>query len=277
VIALKAARRPNVIDEVMGHVVCEQGSLAGFGEPDGVAVAVHWASSPVVSRSFRQLVRDLSSAGYRTVVVSACEAAEPLDWSGALAPETIVLRKPNFGYDFGSWAVALALLPAILRAPRVLLANDSVVGPFTDLDGVVADFESSTADVWALTDTRQFFHHLQSYFMGFKNGVLADPPLTRFWSGVRQERSKWEIIRHNELALSRLLYREGYVMQAAFRADDVVRPGENPVIRGWRSLLAMGFPFVKREIVRDPKVAPGGEFVAREVRSLFRTDLEDWV
>ena len=36
----------------------------------------------------------------------------------------------------------------------------------------------------------------------------------------------------------------------------VVAPGENPVIKGWWKLLERGFPFVKREIVRDPSVAP---------------------
>ena len=30
---------------------------------------------------------------------------------------------------------------------------------------------------FALTDNSQFGHHLQSFFLGFRNGVLAEPPL----------------------------------------------------------------------------------------------------
>jgi hypothetical protein len=274
---LSRSRRPVVMDEVIGQVLCESGSPLDFGTPDRVALLVHWSRSAKVSRSFRTMVRAFCDIGYQTVVVSACEAPEPLDWGGGLPPGVLVLRKPNIGYDFGSWAVGLGLLPSIASAPYVILANDSVVGPFTDLAGVVANFERTEGDVWGLTDTRQFFHHLQSYFLGFRHGVLAERPLQEFWAGVREERNKWEIIKHNELALSTLFYQEGYVTRSAFRADDVVAPGDNPVIRGWRPLLDLGFPFVKREIVREPAVAPHGELVAREVRSMFGVDLEDWV
>ncbi|MGI8666713.1 MAG: rhamnan synthesis F family protein [Jatrophihabitans sp.] len=269
--------RPAVVEDLVHQVVCEHGSPQDFGTPDRVALLVHWAQAPLVSRSFRELVRQLSDNGYRTVVVSAGEFDEPLDWGGALPADTIVLRKPNIGYDFGSWAVGLEVLPAIGDARYTILANDSVLGPFTDLAPLVADFESSIADVWGLTDTRQFSHHLQSYFLGFREGVLAERPLQDFFAGVRQERSKWEIIKHNELALSALLLREGYVTRSAFRGDDVVSAGENPVIAGWRQLIELGFPFVKRQIVADPSLAPRGELIAREVQAVFGARIDEWI
>ncbi len=221
--------------------------------------------------------RQLSSPGYRPVIVSAAEFEEPLDWAGTLPAESIVFRKPNIGYDFGSWAVGLELLPAIVQAPYVIMANDSLLGPFIDIGELLADFESSIADVWGLTDTRQFIHHLQIFCLGERNGVLAYRPLQDFFAGVRQERSKWEIIKHNELALSRLLHREGYVTRAAFRGDDVVDAGDNPVIAGWHGLIERGFPFIKRQIVNEPEIAPHGELIAREVQAIFGATLEDWI
>lgn len=266
-----------MLASLVSQVVCEHGSLREFGSPDRVALLVHWAQTPVVSRSFRVLTQQFAQHGYRTVVVSAAEFSQPLDWAGTLPAETIVLRKPNIGYDFGSWAVGLGLLPAISTAPYTILANDSILGPFRDIEPLLADFEASIADVWGLTDTRQFSHHLQSYFLGFRNGVLAERPLQDFFAGVRQERSKWEIIKHNELALSALLHREGYVTRSAFRGDDVVSAGENPVIAGWRKLLDLGFPFVKRQIVTDPTVAPHSELIAREVAAVFGARLDEWI
>lgn len=274
---LNRRSRPGVVADLVSQVVCEHGSPADLGQPERVAVLVHWAVQPVISRSFRELVRQLSSHGYRTVIVSAAEFDEPLDWSGTLPAESIVLRKPNIGYDFGSWAVGLGVLPAITQAPYVILANDSLLGPFTDIGDLLADFESSVADVWGLTDTRQFSHHLQSFFLGYRGGVLADRPLQDFFAGVREERSKWEIIKHNELALSRLLHREGYITRSAFRGDDVVDAGDNPVIAGWHGLIQRGFPFIKRQIVNEPEVAPHGGLIAREVRRIFGATLEDWI
>lgn len=271
-----AARRPRVLDEVAGQVSCEHGSLPD-DVPSRVAILVHFSMSPQVSRSFRTLVREFADAGYLPLVVSASPAPDPLDWGGGLPSQAVVLRKPNVGYDFGSWAVGLAALPAARHAAHVVLANDSVLGPFTSLAPHLAAFERSDADVWGLTDTRQYFHHLQSYFMGFRGGVLADKPLSRFWAERRHERTKWDVIRRNELAFNQLLHNEGYVTTAAFRADSVVAAGENPVIRAWWKLLELGFPFVKREIVTSPDVAPRSEWVAREVKAAFGVDIDDWM
>jgi lipopolysaccharide biosynthesis protein len=269
--------RPRVVDEVAGQIRWEQGFLSRDDTPERLALLVHWSDTAIVSRSFRTLVREFSDNGYLPVVISACEADGPLDWSGGLVSDAIVLRKPNVGYDFGSWAVGLDALPFAATAEHVVLANDSLVGPFSSLGPLLAQFESASADVWGLTDTRQYSHHLQSYFLGFRGGVLSEKPLQQFWANIRQERSKWDIIRHNELALSSLLRSEGYVTDSAFRSDEIVRSGDNPVISGWWPLLERGFPFVKREIVRDPTVAPRGEWIAREVEAVFGTHLEQWI
>lgn len=270
------ARRPRVLDEVAGQVRREHGELPDQA-PDRVAVLVHFSASARVSRSFRALVREFADAGYLPLVVSAATTPEPLQWGGGLPDQAVVLRKPNIGYDFGSWAVGLQALPELARSAHVVLANDSVLGPFQSLKPHLDAFECSDADVWGLTDTRQYFHHLQSYFLGFRRGVLAEKPLARYWADRRVERTKWDIIRRNELALSQLLQDEGYVTTAAFRADDVVAAGENPVIRAWWTLIENGFPFIKREIVTNPSVAPRSEWVAREVKAYFDEDVNEWL
>ncbi len=269
-------RRPRVLDEVAGGVRCEHGSLPESA-PDRVAILVHFSRSQHVNRSFRILVREFTDAGYLPLVVSACPAPYPLDWGGGLPPQAVVLRKPNIGYDFGSWAVGLAALPAVKSSEHVVLANDSVIGPFTSLAPHLAAFESTDADVWGLTDTRQYLHHLQSYFLGFRHGVLAEKLLSQFWAERRHERTKWDIIHRNEIALGQLLLNEGYVMASAFRADDLVPAGQNPVIRAWWKLIELGFPFVKREIVTNPTVAPRSEWVAREVRACFGVEIDEWI
>ncbi|MFN2518005.1 MAG: rhamnan synthesis F family protein [Jatrophihabitantaceae bacterium] len=266
-----------MLDEVAGQVRYEHGSAAEFGSPRRAAVLVHWSPSPVLSRSVTALAGQLSGAGYRLVLVSACESPQRLDWRGQRPRDAVVIRKPNAGYDFGSWAVALHELPALARAERVILTNDSMAGPFASIAGILARFESCSADVFGLTDTRQFFRHLQSYFLGFIDGVLAEPPLAAFFADIRQEETKWDVINRYELGLNRLFRDEGYGFVAGFRADEVVPAGDNPVIRGWWRLLERGFPFVKREILRNPAVAPRAEWVSREVAAVFGQRIEEWV
>lgn len=269
--------RPRVLDKVAGQVRFEHGSAVEFGRPVRAAVLVHWAPTPRLSRSVTTLANELSSAGYQPVLVSACEAPGPLDWRGKRPLDCVVIRKPNVGYDFGSWAVALHELPALATADRVILTNDSMVGPFGSLTDVISRFEATTADVFGLTDTRQFFRHLQSYFLGFTHGVLGDAPLSDFFADVREEQTKWDVINNYELGLNRLLRQEGYGITPGFRADDIVPAGENPVIRGWWRLLEEGFPFVKRQILTEPEVAPRAEWVSREVEAVFGERIEDWI
>lgn len=232
-----------------------------------------------MSRSVRVLVRSLQAHGYLVAIVSACEAPGPLIWPGDEVDldELVIVRKPNLGYDFGSWSIGLDALPDALSAPRVLLLNDSMAGPFTSLEPLLDQFDSTKADVWGLTDSYQFGHHLQSYCLGFTDGILQDRPLREFWDGVQHETDKDEIIRRNELGISRLLCEEGYAVTPAFAFEHVVAPSENPVIIGWRRLLQQGFPFVKREILRTPGVAPGGVHAPRVLRELFDVDVWDWV
>jgi lipopolysaccharide biosynthesis protein len=243
-----------------------------------VAVIAHWARTAHASKSVCSLVAELQACGYRVVVSSTCEAPEALVFSDpVLEDDLVVVRRPNVGYDFGSWSVALALMPEIATAERVILANDSMVGPFGRLGPFLELFESTAADSWALTDSRQYCLHLQSYFLGFRDGVLSAWPLRQFWAGVREEPEKLQTILQNEIGLSRLLHEEGYVQTAAFPSHTVVSPGQNPVIVGWKSLLERRFPFLKREILRDPAVAPDGEGAAQFVRQLLGIDVREWV
>ena len=159
----------------------------------------------------------------------------------------------------------------------MLLLNDSLAGPFQPIDRLLRHFDDSGADVWGITDTSQFGHHLQSYCLGFKNGCLGEAPIARFWREIRVERSRDDVIWRYEIGLSRLLRRERFSVDAAIRYPSVVRDGENPTIIGWRHLLDLGFPFVKRQLLREPEVAPDGSKVREEVERKFGVDVDEWL
>lgn len=263
--------------KVAGRLRHEQGPAF---EPAGprIAVVVHWSDRPELSRSVQELLAQFTAADYRVVLVSAAECAEPLVFSRGGLDAVTVFRRPNIGYDFGSWASLLHAYPEVLQAPRVILANDSLVGPFDSLAPILQGFEECPTDIWGITGTTQDAAHLQSHMVGYKDGVLAEPVLRRFWNDVRVERSKRELIWRYEIGLSQLAYAEGYLLAAHFPWNWVTSLGGNPTSAGWRRLILRGFPFVKRELVlRPPPEVPDARDIPDVVMSTWGENVYDWV
>jgi lipopolysaccharide biosynthesis protein len=264
--------------DVQSDAVRVEGGPDGRAGPetDKVAVIAHWSADATVSRSVATLVSNLEESGFGVIVVSSAPTELSLVWPGASPAGVTVVRRPNVGYDFGSWSTALDRFPRIRDARRVLLMNDSLAGPFAPIDGLLDRFSASAADVWALTDTMQFGYHLQSYCLGFTNGCLRERPLEEFWHDIRVEPSRDDVIWHGEIQLSRILSRERFIMEAAFPHQRIVPEGKNPTIIGWRRLLELGFPFVKRQLLREPDLVPDGTSIPLKVRELYGIEVAAW-
>lgn len=276
---LWAGRGPLVLEAQSPAAVRVEGDdpTGEVGAVDRIAVLAHWSPDARVGRSATQLMAALAGGGYGVVLVSTSVGTGHLEWAVERPPGVTVLRRPNIGYDFGSWATALDRFPAIATSPYVLLLNDSLVGPFQPIDHLLERFDQSAADVWGMTDTTQFRHHLQSYCLGFKGGSLREPSLSRFWRTIRVEGSREDVIWRYELGLSQLLDRERFVTEAAIPYWRVVGEKQNPTILGWRRLLDEGFPFVKRQLLREPHIAPEGAQVSAEIRRRYGVEVDDWM
>lgn len=247
-------------------------------DEERVAVFAHWSKDERLTQSVSRLARQLIDRGYFVLLSSASPAARPLSFSEPLpAGRYAVMRKPNIGYDFGSWSAAMLAQPQIFDAGRVLQVNDSLVGPFNPLDEILQHFEETACDWWGMVRSVQFTPHMQSFFLGFTPAVLQSQVFQEFWSSVRVESTKTDVIHRYELGLSRLLESESFASEAFLEAHGLPELGENPLISGWEASLRLGVPFVKRELVRNPAIAPGGERVSVVVRDMFEADLADWI
>jgi lipopolysaccharide biosynthesis protein len=243
-----------------------------------VAVLVHWSADGSVSRSVSETVQQLDRMGYRVAIGSTCEAPGPLTWQHGRPDSVAVYRRPNVGIDFGTWGAMLTAYPGLRSADRVLLLNDSLVGPFAPIDGIIGAFEGADCDVWGLVDSNQMSPHFQSHFVGYRGGVLTDAPLVHFWSNIRLQRSKETMIRRYERGLYPLLQRVGYRLGVGFPWQRVVANGQNPTIHGWRRLLAHGFPWVKRELIWKPyHLLTDADDVPAVVAQRFGADISEWL
>lgn len=245
--------------------------------PSRVAILAHWSQQPAVSRSVEEFLAQLRGAGFDIIVSSSADCVEPLKWT-ALPVGATVYRRPNLGYDFGSWSQVLDLHPGIRSADIALLVNDSLVGPFAPLDPLLDQMAADPRKVWGLVSTSQDAQHLQSHFIAFKQSVLQDEALRRFWDGIRIEPSKRKLVKRYEIGLAWTLLRAGIGVSAGFDWEQVVLPGGNPTSQGWRRLLLLGFPFVKRELVlRPPPEVPDAADIPDVVRTLFGQEVMEWV
>ena len=209
-----------------------------------------------------------------------------------------VLVRRNVGYDFGAMREGLSHW----RLPRaetrsVLLVNDSLVGPFTPLEPILARADLSQADVWGATDSPQRSHHLQSFFLLAGREALTSQAWASFWGDVRPVLSKEWIIAKYEIGLTRRLKKGGLRLRALFPYETLVaglapfegserrraqaarlrrvlrRGGKlNPTADLWRELLRAGFPFVKRELLG---ANPGQVADVQEWREEAGVELDD--
>jgi hypothetical protein len=257
--------------------------------PDGavplgerVAVFVHFDREGAVSREVAATLAALRAAGFSVVFVSNAGMLKPASRAllGPLCAAILVRR--NLGWDFAAVADALAQL----GLPRpgtsmLLLVNDSIIGPLggpaqpNPLASVLARIDFSHADLWGATENQQIHPHLQSFFLAAGPRALAHPAWAAFWRTVRPVASKTWVIRRYEVGLTRSLRRAGLRCRPLFSEAEMLallpetaegaqgvqlqrirrslaeQRRLNPTLDLWRELLLAGFPFIKRELLRD--------------------------
>lgn len=272
-------REPHVTSALHRHL-SPQLRWEGGRMPHGVtkaALVAQFSTTAKLSKSTSELVRELNRNGYFVVLSAACPDPSPLEWHGETPSDVAILRKPNIGYDFGSWAVALAEEPKLLTVDHLLIVNDSMLGPFWSLKSVIQGFESSFGEAWGLTRTHQFEPHVQSFFMGFHKPVVSSPVFHDFWGQVRVEPDKGSVIRRYELGLARLLFVEGFVTTAHIDGAVAAGFGENPSLLGWRKLLELDVPLIKRELIAHPQLFVHGDRIPGILEREFQIDITEWL
>lgn len=282
---------------------------------DKVCVFVHYDKGGLLRPHARRYLDALVAEGFCIVFVSnSAMAQESLEHLSRRCVR--ILLRDNRGYDFAAYRdgiLSLAIQPGL--PAMLLLANDSVYAPLSPLAGLFNGMDFAAADVWAATDSWQRRYHLQSYLVGFGPAALAHPSFLAFWHQVRNVKSKWAVVKHYEIGLTRAMQAAGMRCSAVFdyqslmrRAQAIVeaeeapppntmaallrtsaerarrtaagRSAANPVIDLWMLLAEAGGPFLKRELVRDdptrvPDIYSWHRIVQDRSPVLYREMIED--
>lgn len=188
-----------------------------------VAVLLNFDRASIVHRYVLHQVEALAAAGFAVIFVTNSRqlSAENL---ARLAPHChAVVRRRNRGYDFGAWRDAIVGLTDTEDMETLLLANDSVYGPFGPLDRVIGRMGAAEADFWALTDSWQRRFHLQSYFMVVHRRALQSAAWQRFWADFHHSANKEFVVRQYEIGLTQVMLRAGLRCRALYAYDRLAR------------------------------------------------------
>ncbi len=269
-------RGPLVSEVSRGKVRIERGEPAGVAARGRVALVAQFSMGPDQPMSLSKYLEALERNGYATVVISTCDSAEPLRFPHGIPEATVVMRRPNLGYDFGSWATALGCIPGVREAPVVLLTNDSLLGPFAPIDHLLEWAAEPGPDIRGLTASYQFARHIQSFFLAFRGGILADRPWVDFFNDVRVEPDKDDVVLSYELGASKVCFSEAYSSDEWVTGPDLGVPYGNPTVDGWRKLMEYDVPFLKRTIMTHPSTLSEGAEAAAYVARRYNTDIAQW-
>jgi hypothetical protein len=255
--ALSLVTRVHTSREAIGTKTCYFSAYSASGE---------------VNSSVEAYLRDLKSSGFSVVFVTTAKTltrrAEAI--LASLCHKVII--RTNFSLDFGSWALALRMVPIPANATSVLICNDSCAGPLVSIDHLLARMSFDEADMWGITDTPEVAEHLQSYFLLLSPQVFKSAAFDDFWQGFEYTADKWDLILKNEIGFSTRMRAAGFRLRALVPYDRLAalvrsapryvperevlaRMGAvNPSLVLWRPAVEeYGLPFLKKELLmRDP-------------------------
>lgn len=158
-----------------------------------------------------------------------------------------IIVKKNIGYDFSAWKTGMDYLGSNLNTyEHLILCNDSVFGPFFDLEEIFEKMKGT--DLWAMTDNHEIEYHLQSYFMVYNKTAFTHPIFRDFWKNLKIYSNKQILIENNEIEYSRRLINSELTYDTYYRCKD--RNYVNVLQYYWKELIAdYQFPFIKKEIL----------------------------
>jgi lipopolysaccharide biosynthesis protein len=168
------------------------------------AIVAHFDPNNHLEDNFRSMLRCLEQVFDTVILITTCDLPEQT--IGQLT-NIITIKRPNVGYDFYSYRVGLTYIYENMEVDNILLVNSSFIVMDADLfhqslKSILAN--GQRYDAVAVTKSRQFNQHLQSYLLLLGPKVLQSTWFKTFLTEIQPLNSKLEIILSYEIGLSRL-------------------------------------------------------------------------
>ncbi|MFT4236050.1 MAG: rhamnan synthesis F family protein [Microbacterium sp.] len=198
------------------------------------------------------LLRQLDQLGtVSDQIVVASPSALTSQASAEISRRAILLRRENFGHDFGSWREALEQLDWAQGYDELLLTNDSYAGFFRPLAQIIDEMTSRPVEVWGMTKSWRHGEHVQSYFLFFTRPALASRAFRRFWADTKPATDRFTAIAHGEVGVSRAMAQSGFALGSYFEPTPAERRRANRRGLHWLRQRQRAFP-ARFDTLDDP-------------------------
>jgi hypothetical protein len=172
-------------------------------------------------------------------------------------PWDAVVTADHDGYDFFSWRLALEQFSDDATFDEVLMLNDSVIGPFSDLEPLLTAWRSLPFDVTGLVESSNPRPHLHSWGLRFAGRCSSPAALLSLYGKASPRMQKADAVDFLEIPLAEFFRTRGCTTGSVFSQVSTSTPTRNPAVFGWNDLLASGMPFIKREVLLLPDSVTG--------------------
>ena len=173
-----------------------------------VTVMAGYARDNRLSSVTQRWIDALRRVSTQLVLIFDQDHVEGLEKFSPSDSGVVCLCERHGAYDFGSYQRGLRFAREqqwLDQATHVLLCNDSVVGPFRDLEVILDGMQQQLVPVWGLTDCPLYVPHLQSYFLLLEQDVAQHPGVVNFFESIVPQPSRHDVIQAYELGFSSLL------------------------------------------------------------------------
>ncbi|WP_349829299.1 rhamnan synthesis F family protein, partial [Brevibacterium litoralis] len=130
------------------------------------------------------------------------------------------VTRPNFGYDFYSYKWGLDLVPDYPDYDRVVVSNDSFVGPSVPLHQITESRRAHEVDLMGMTHSFSYGGHVQSFFFTAKQELTRSRGFRNFWKYMEPVSDRTRVIHEYEIGLSRAVENAGFSIGGYFVPTD---------------------------------------------------------
>ena len=181
-----------------------------------------------------------------------------------LYADTVFYRE-NKGYDAGAYKDMLCDLlgwETIYKYDEMILINDSIFGPFYELDQYFVLMQDIACDFWGMTRNSSgkieidgtlycYRPHIQSYFLVFRKSVLHSSVFRHFWENMCYPKTFEGAILNFELRINEFLIDNGFASSAITDVYGMsFEDGVNPSYAYSLELIREGLPVLKKKNLR---------------------------
>lgn len=216
----------------------------------------------IVDKYIGYMLKELKiCADYLVVVCNETEVASGLGILEEYADE--IFYRENLGFDAGGFKDALSDFIGwdnVLQYDELVLANDSMFGPFKPMKDIFAEMNGRNVDFWGLAkhgecqsiDLGYMYEHIQSYFLVICSRMLHCRQFREYWEKMPYYAAFRDVVLQHEVRFTHYFSSLGYSYATLAETDpndssNIVNNYMQYGMISYELIKKRNFPFLKKQ------------------------------